>query len=52
VKGRAVLIYWSFESERGDAEWQGFGHRFKQVVNVIVHFFPRTRWERQFRLIR
>jgi signal peptidase I len=52
VKGRAVLIYWSFESERGDAEWQGFTHRIRQMANVFVHFFTRTRWDRQFRLIR
>jgi len=51
VKGRAVLIYWSYEAERSDWQWRGFGHRMKQLAEVFLHFFTRTRWERQFRLI-
>lgn len=52
VKGRAVFIYWSFESARSDGKWRGFGHRAKQLGEVFIHFFSRTRWDRQFRLIR
>jgi len=52
VKGRAVLIYWSYEAQRNDWKWQGFGHRAKQLAGVFVHFFTRTRWDRQFQLIR
>lgn len=51
VKGRAVLIYWSYEAERSDWKWRGFGHRLKQLGEVFLHFFTRTRWDRQFRLI-
>jgi signal peptidase I len=51
VKGRAVLIYWSYEAERNDWQWRGWGHRFKQLAEVVLHFFTKTRWERQFRLI-
>ena len=51
VKGRAVLIYWSYEADRNDWKWQGVGHRARQLAEVFIHFFTRTRWERQFRLI-
>ncbi|MEJ2190387.1 MAG: signal peptidase I [Acidobacteriota bacterium] len=52
VKGRAVLIYWSYETARDDWQWRGFGHRLKQLAGVVVNFFTKTRWEREFRLIR
>ncbi len=52
LKGRAVLIYWSFEAPRSDGQWHGLGHRLKQLGDVALHFFSKTRWERQFRIIR
>ena len=52
VKGRAVIIYWSFEAPRNDWQWRGLGHRLKQLADVVVHFFTKTRWSRTFRLIR
>ncbi len=52
VKGRAVVIYWSWEAERDDWQWRGMGRRLAQLADVVVHFFTKTRWERQFRLIR
>jgi signal peptidase I len=52
VKGRAVLIYWSYEAERNDWEWRGVWHRVRQLADVVVNFFNKTRWERQFKLIR
>jgi signal peptidase I len=51
VKGRAVLIYWSYEAERDDWQWRGLGRRLQQLAEVFIHFFTKTRWERQFRLI-
>jgi signal peptidase I len=52
VKGRAVLIYWSWEAEPNDWQWKGPVHRMKQLGEVLLHFFTKTRWERQFRMIR
>ncbi len=52
VKGRAVLIYWSYEAEKGDWEWRGLRHRLFQLGEVVVHFPTKTRWKRQFRLIK
>lgn len=52
VKGRALLIYWSFDSSREAVAWRGYGHRLKQLAEVALLFPFRTRWHRTFRLIR
>ena len=51
VKGRALMIYWSYEAERGDYAEPGFGASVKRIFSVVTHFFTRTRWERIFRQI-
>lgn len=52
IKGRALLIYWSFESRRQPAEWPGYLGRTKQLATVLLQFFSHTRWERSFRIVR
>jgi signal peptidase I len=52
VKGRALLIYWSYESESEDYMRTGVGSAIKDLFNVVIHFFSRTRWERMFDLVR
>ena len=53
VKGRAFLIYWSFESDGAEEiEWPGFWGKVKQLSQVALNFFARTRWERTFRIVR
>lgn len=52
VKGKALLIYWSYESGREDYTDQGFAANLKQLGSVVTHFFTRTRWERLFHQIR
>jgi signal peptidase I len=51
VKGRAVIIYWSYEAKRNDWEWRGFLYRMKQLGEVFINFFTKTRWGRTFQLI-
>jgi len=51
VKGRAVLIYWSYEAKRDDWEWRGVLYRMKQLAEVFINFFTKTRWERSFQFI-
>jgi signal peptidase I len=46
VKGKALVIYWSYESEREDYADTGVGGSLKRFGSVIAHFFTRTRWER------
>jgi signal peptidase I len=52
VKGKALLIYWSYESGREDYVDEGFGATVKRLGSVVTHFFTRTRWERLFNQIR
>ncbi|NOZ94696.1 MAG: signal peptidase I [Acidobacteria bacterium] len=52
LKGRAVIIYWSYEAPRNDWQWRGLGHRLKQLGNVFFHFLTKTRWNRTFKLVR
>jgi signal peptidase I len=52
VKGKALVIYWSYESGREDYIDEGYAASAKRLGSVFVHFFTRTRWERLFRQIR
>ena len=52
IKGRALLIYWSYESDREDYEDDSAGASIKNIGSVIAHFFTRTRWDRTLHMIR
>jgi signal peptidase I len=52
VKGKALLIYWSYESGRDDDQDAGAGATIRDVASVFTHFFTRTRWARMLRQIR
>jgi len=52
VKGKALIIYWSYEAEREDYQAEGAGATLRGLASVFVHFFTRTRWERMFHQIR
>jgi signal peptidase I len=52
VKGKALVIYWSYEAEREDYQEEGAGATLRGLASVFVHFFTRTRWERMFHQIR
>ena len=52
VKGRALIIYWSYESERQDYEETGAADTVKGLGSVFAHFFTRTRWDRMLHQIR
>jgi signal peptidase I len=51
IKGKALLIYWSYESGREDYEDESAGATAKGLVSVFTHFFSRTRWDRMLRMI-
>ena len=46
IKGKALMIYWSYESGREDYVDEGAGATVKRLFSVVTHFFTRTRWER------
>jgi len=52
VKGKALVIYWSYESGREDYENESAGDTIKGLGSVFAHFFTRTRWDRMFHQIR
>ena len=46
VKGKAMMIYWSYESDRDDYVEGGLGASIGRLFSVVTHFFTKTRWER------
>ena len=51
LKGRALIIYWSYEASRDAYMKQGLEWG-KELVSVVVNFIPKTRWKRFFHLVR
>ena len=51
LKGRALVIYWSYKSDRDAYTKQGW-QNVKEVLSVIPYFFTNTRWDRFFHLVR
>jgi signal peptidase I len=45
IKGRALVIYWSYDADR--EEYQD-GDTLRGLGSVALHFFTRTRWSRMF----
>ena len=52
IKGKALVIYWSYEAGQEDYQQEGAGGTLKGLGSVFVHFFARTRWDRMFHQIR
>jgi signal peptidase I len=51
VKGKALLIYWSYEADREEYQDEGAGATIRGLASVFIHFFTRTRWDRMLRFI-
>jgi signal peptidase I len=49
IVGTPLIIYWSFEAPTADLTNPNIG--IDHIVDVIAHFFTKTRWGRTFRLI-
>jgi signal peptidase I len=52
IKGRALIIYWSYAGETSDGEWHGWGNKLVQLARTALGFFSQTRWSRTFHLVR
>ncbi|HUO85648.1 MAG TPA: signal peptidase I, partial [Thermoanaerobaculia bacterium] len=50
IKGKAFLVYWSF---RGNPPPPGSppSARVRELLDVALHFFSRTRWDRTFLVV-
>lgn len=52
LKGRALMIYWSFGGETPDGKWNGWGQKLTQIGRTGAGFLTKTRWRRSFHLVR
>jgi len=52
VKGRALFIYWSYGGKTSDGVWHSWGQKVRELLETLVTFPTKTRWERTFRLVR
>jgi signal peptidase I len=52
IKGKALLIYWSYQAERDEYQGEGLVGTVRNVASVFTHFFTRTRWDRMLHQIR
>jgi hypothetical protein len=46
------VVFWSFDVPEENGEPKPISERISSFVNVAVHFFSLTRWNRIFRLVR
>ena len=51
IKGRALLIWWSFDEGKEGKIYMSLPDRLRSWVTKVRYFFTRTRWDRCFRLI-
>jgi len=51
IKGRALLIWWSYEEDAADVDRKGVD-RARSMLNKLWHFPTKSRWTRCFSLIR
>jgi signal peptidase I len=51
VKGKALMVYWSYEAEREDYQQSGFGEQVGGFFSTVTNFFTKTRWSRMFHQI-
>ena len=50
IVGTPVIIYWSYEASTQDLTNGNIG--LDHIVDVVAHFFTKTRWKRTFNLTR
>ena len=51
IKGKALLIYWSYEAGREEYQDESTSATIKGIGSVFMHFFTRTRWDRMLHFI-
>jgi signal peptidase I len=48
IIGKPLLIFWSYDAPTAD--WVDYNAN--HFIDLAMHFFTRTRWDRQFKLVR
>jgi len=49
IEGTPIVIYWSFEAPTADLTNGNIG--VDHVMDILTHFFTKTRWSRTFKLV-
>jgi signal peptidase I len=49
IEGTPIIIYWSFEAPTADLTNGNIG--VDHVMDILTHFFTKTRWSRTFKLV-
>ena len=52
IVGRALLIYWSYETDENEHLRESFLDHVGQYADVFINFFKKTRWNRTFKVVR
>jgi signal peptidase I len=52
LKGRALVVYWSFGDGTEESTWPGLLGRLRQLAETVRNFLSQTRWQRTFLLVR
>ena len=50
--GKALVIYWSYETPKDEYLQTSMRDRLSQFADVFVNFFAKTRWKRTLKIIR
>ena len=48
IIGKPAIIFWSYDAETSDL----IGYSTSHFVDLAKNFFTKTRWDRQFKLVR
>ncbi len=52
IKGRAFMIWWSYDEDRDAYLRTSLGDRLRATWAKVTHLFTKSRWERTFQIIR
>jgi signal peptidase I len=52
ISGRPLFIYWSYETPDNEYTLNSLSDRLSQSLDLVLHFFTKTRWRRTFRFVR
>jgi signal peptidase I len=52
IIGKALAIYWSYDTPRDEYLQTSISDRARQFLDVFLNFFTKTRWRRTLKIIR
>lgn len=52
IKGKPWIIYWSYKAKRGEYLERGILKKIWGIVETVVTFIPKTRWDRFLKVIK